>query len=205
MHRLVRRFILNDMVCGSALWNDVFRLVLPAVYEAVKIELEKEGSSFDELPDVFESKHRELSVHTLALVHHYVVPARSSEIRDVAEVKRIYLYCGFVMQFMGKSEEGVKIWEQLLTILLDQQAGTPSTCSTDDLSEMSSHEIRRKELKICAACVCHSLGRARLASGKVKHSLEKHNQDLEMTGTFHRNYNSHSDIAVCLSNLGNAY
>ncbi len=110
-----------------------------------------------------------------------------------------------VMRFMGKSEEGFKIWEQLLAILLDQQVGTPSRCSTDDLSEMASHENRRKELKIRVSRVCNSLVQAPLASGTLQQSLENHKQTSEMTRAIHGHDNSHSDIAMCLNNLDTGY
>ncbi len=80
MNRHVRRFVLNEIVHVSAVCNYAFSLALPAVHETVKIELEEEGTSFCELPDVFENGHCELSVHSLALVLHHMLPAKGSQV-----------------------------------------------------------------------------------------------------------------------------
>ncbi len=124
MHRLVRRFILSDMVLGSEVWNHVLSLAVPAIQEGVKTELEKEGNSFFHLPDVFRDNHRELSSHSLALVHHYMIQAQDSETWNVSKVKNINWYTGKVMRFLGKSGEVVEVWEHLLAILHRQQTQT---------------------------------------------------------------------------------
>ncbi len=114
MHRLVRRFILNDMVRGSATWNEAYSLALPAVHQNVKTELEKEGNSFSDLRDVFENNHRELLEHSVALVYLHMLPVQSSPVWCISQVEEIHRYSGMVIRFMGKPEEEVQVWQDLL-------------------------------------------------------------------------------------------
>ena len=218
MHRLVRRFILNDMEYGSAVWNDVYSLALPTVHEILKTELEKEGNSLCELPDVFENNHRELSGHSLALVHHHVLPMQDSEIRNVSEVESIHWYCGIVMRFMGKLEEEAKVWEQLLAILYHQQAENRCTSNIEGLSDIHNHENRGKEVGSLIARSVYGQGKPhpRIASclnnlgivyqrmGKLDKALEKHEQSLEMHRALH-GFKPHPDIASSLGSLGIVY
>ena len=122
MHRLVRRFILNDMVRSSAVRNNVYSSALLAVHGVLKTELDKTGNSFNEFLVVYESNHHEFAGHSLALVHQHAHPTMGSEIQNVAEVEYIHQYSGMVMRFMGKWEEGVEVWEHLLAILHHRHA-----------------------------------------------------------------------------------
>ena len=94
MHRLVRRFNLSGMVRGSEVWNHVCSLALFAVHECVRIELEKEGHSFSEMPDVFEKNHREFATHYLALSRHHSLRRQSADKQHVSEVEDINWYSG---------------------------------------------------------------------------------------------------------------
>ncbi len=45
-HRLVRGFVLSDMVAGSARWKAEYTLALNAIHEGVRTELERQGNIF---------------------------------------------------------------------------------------------------------------------------------------------------------------
>ncbi len=205
LHRLMRRFILNDMVRGSTMWTDVYSLALPAVYESVKTELEKEGNSFRALTDVFENNHRELSIHTLALVHHYVLQAQGSEGCDVSRVESIHWYSGRVMGFMGKLEEAAQVWEQLLAILHHQQGRNRRQNSIEGLSDMPHHENRGKEVKSCIATVHDSDDSGHKATGQRSRSASGLEGSVERRPAIHGHNKPHSDIAASLDNLGIVY
>ncbi len=102
MHRLEQRFIVCDMERGSGLWHEVYSFTLVRVHEAVETELGMEGKSFKQLPAVFDNNHREISLHTIALVHHCMLPAHGCEVQDVSKVEEIHRYSGKTMEFAGK-------------------------------------------------------------------------------------------------------
>ena len=205
MHRLVRRFILNDMGRGSVMWMHMYSVALPAVREVVKTELEKESKSFKVLPDVFEKNHRELSTHSLALVHHYVLPGQGTEVRDVSQVKDIHQYSGRVMQFMGKLEEEAQVWEQLLDILHHQQAENGRRSSDKGLSGVLHQENRGKEAKSLVAGEYDSLGSGLEATEELNSAVSKLEGSPEMGQAVHGHDKPHDDIAKALSNLGLVY
>ncbi len=205
MHRLVRRFILNDMGRGSRVWNHVYSVALPAVREVVKTELGKEGKSFTALPDIFENNHRELWTHSLALVHHYVLPAQGSEVRDVPEMKDIHQYSGRVMRFMAKLEEEAQVWEQLLTILHYQQAKTGRRSSNEGLSDVLNQENDGKEVKSRIAVGFDLLGSGPKAIEELNSAASKQEKGLEMGQMVHGHTKPHCDIAKALNDLGVVY
>ncbi len=84
IHRLVRRFILDDMEHGSVLCNESYGLALVSVYQLVESELLKEGGSFNELPDIFGNIHLEFIPHALALVNYHEPPASSNDLERFA-------------------------------------------------------------------------------------------------------------------------
>ncbi len=189
MHRLVRRFILNDMGRGSSMWNHVYTVALTAVHEIVKTELEKEGKSFRVLPAIFENNHLELTTHSLALVHHHVLPAQAqgSEVRD--EVKDIHKHSGRVMQFMGKLEDEAKVWEQLLAILYYQQAKNG----------------RRSKPRRDIASSLNNLGVVYYAMGKLDKALEKYKQSLYMYRAVNGHNTPHPNTASALRHIGDIH
>ncbi len=199
MHRLVRLFILKEMGRGSATWNDVFRLALPAVHECVKFELENEGNSFDKLPDVLVSRHREFVTHSVALVHHHILPVRGVEIRYVSEVVHIHRYGAKVMEFMGKSEEEVRVWEHLSIILHHQQAAERQRNSIEE------SRSRGEEWKSRIADVYNSLGCALMRTGKLDSAAARLEESLRMKRALHGHEQPHPEIALSLNNLGNVY
>ncbi len=205
MHRLVRMFILKDLGRGSLLWNNVYIHALLAVHHAVETELEEEGYSFNDLPDVFKNSHYKFVAHSRALVHHHVVPGRGSEVRNVSEVEDIHEYSGMVMEFMGKWEEEVQVWEHLLDILHHQETENRSSCSIEDSSDMSQYENRRKDERIRIANVYHRLGRALMEAGEFNSAASKIEQSLEMRREIYGHGKPDPGIATSLGNLGIVY
>ncbi len=205
MHRLVRRFILNEMLCESDLWNYVYSLALPAVHDGVESELRKESKSFCELPDVFENNHREFMAHSLALVHNHMLPASGGQIQDFSKVKDIHEYSGKLMRFMGKSHEEVQVWEHLQAILHHQQVENRSIRFSGRLLDMWHRRKREKEVEICLSRVYNSLGIALEISGKLNSAVLKLKSSLQMRRTIHGHGKAHPDIASSLNNLGNVY
>ncbi len=228
MHRLVRRFILIEMVYGSVVWHDVYSTALPVVHEKLKIELEKEGMSFRALPDVMVDNLRELSAHSLALVHHHVLPAQRSEVRDVSKVEEIHWCSGMVMRFMGKLEEEAQVWEQLLAILRYQKAENRNRGIASSLNNLGVVCIELGQLDKALvtyeqslemfreiyghnkphhaiAASLNNLGYLYEAMGKLDKALETYEQSLEMYRRVHGRNKPHHDIAGSLSNLGNLY
>ncbi len=201
MHRLVRRFILSGMIRGSALWNHVYSLALPAVHACVRIELEEEGNSFSKLPDVFEKNHREFTTHCLALAHHHTLSMQGSEMQHVSEVKDILLYSGRMMNFMGKWEEEIQVWKHLLVILQHQQEENRRSCIKHFLN-VSSRRNRRKETKIRIAWVYDSLGVAVMQAGKLISATSKLEKSIAMRQAIHGHNKPHPEIAGSLNNLG---
>ena len=204
MHRLVRLFILNDMGRGSAIWKDVYGFALPAVHEEVKTELETEGNSFCKLPDLFESNHRELAVHSLALVDHHVLPVSGSKISDVSKLEDVHLYCGMVKRFMGKSEEEVHVWEHLLAVLQHQQQENHRRRYIKRLLDVCHCRSREKEPTSRIANVYNNLGYALTTAGQLYTASSRLEQSLEMNRAIH-GHEPHLDIASSLNNLGLVY
>ncbi len=167
MHRLVRLFILKDLGRDVAIRNDAYRLALFALHRSVEIELKKEGSSFNAFPHVFRNIHWGFSAHSLALVHHHMLPVKGSEMRDVSEVEDIHCYSGRVMQFMGKSKEEVEVWEHLLEIFIYQRAENRKTSYSKLLLDPWSHRNRRKKVERRITSVYSSLGLALMTAGKL--------------------------------------
>ncbi len=205
MHRLVRRFILSSMVCGSEVWNHVYSLALLAVHECVRTEFEKEGKSFYELPDVFEDKHREFAAHSLALVRHHMPHKPGNVMQHRSEVEDIHRYSGKVMKFIGKWEEEVQVWEHLLGIYLLQEEEDRRRGSVERLLNMWRSRNRGKEVKIRIASTYDSLGVAVMRIGKLNQAASKLEESLEMRRAIHRHSKPHSDIATSLNNLGEVY
>ncbi len=92
-------------------------VALVTVRGVLEAELEKDGNSFYELPDVFDNNHREFAVHDQVLVDHSVPPARNNEKHHSAIVEDIHRYCGRLMEFVGKPQEEIEVWKQPLGIL----------------------------------------------------------------------------------------
>ncbi len=205
MHRLVWRFIMNDIERGSALWNEVYSAALVTIHEAVATELEKEGKSFETLPDVFGNNHDEFVAHATALVTHHTLPVQDAKIRNVLEVEDIHRYCGEAMGFMGKTEEEVHVWKCLVDILnhleVANRRGSSSVRSTD----VQYSEYQGKELKSRIADVYNSLGIALLTNGDLNDAASKHEESLELYRAIHGHEKPHPDIATSLGNLGRVY
>ncbi len=180
MHRLVQLFVLKDVGRGTTMWNDVHRLALLAVYQEVETELRKKGNSFYELPDIFEDYHVEFAAQSLALVRHYVGSARSSEKRNVSEVEDIHVYAGVVMEFMGKSEEGVEVWEDLLAIRNHQEAENRRRSFIERLQDAWYRRNRGKVVKLRIAHTYHSLGTALKDTGKLNRAASQLGQSSKM-------------------------
>ncbi len=189
MHRLVRQFILNEMTHDSAAWSNVYSLALLAVHEVVKTELNKKGNSFHELPDVFDTNHLELSAYSLALVHHYALLPRGSDIRNVAQVEDIHQYSGGVIGFMEKWEEQSQVWEHLLAIFHRQKLENPT--GTEVISRIAEANNR--------------LGDAFLRAGKFDSAASKLEHSLELYHEVHGNDKPNLEIASTLNNLGHVY
>ncbi len=147
MHRLVRGFILSETKRGSELWNEMYCVSLVTLHEVVVTELQKEDKSFEEFPNVFGDSHRQIASHTSALVDHHTLPSQAVEIQHISKVEDIHEYSGLVMEFMGKAEEEVQVWERLATILHHQQAANPRKGCTRGLLDMWHGHRRRKALK----------------------------------------------------------
>ncbi len=205
MHRLVRRFIIIDMERGSKLWNELYSVALLTVREAVETELKKEDKSFEEMPNVFGNKHHEISVHAFGLVEHHTLPAQGIEVQHVSEIEDIHQYCGNVMEFVGRSEEGVQVWEHLLEILQHQQVANRSRNFFGRLPNMWRDESREEEEKSRFADVYNLLGLALGRDGRFNDAASKHELSLEMRLAIHGPNKSHPDIATSLNNLGSAY
>ncbi len=167
MHRLVQLFILNDLRQGTTMWNDVHGLALLAVHKEVETELRKKGNSFSKLLDIFEDNHVEFAAQSLALVRHYVYSESDCENRNVSEVEDTHEYTGRVMEFMRKSEEGVEVWEDLLVILNNQQAGNRRRSLIQRLQDVWYRRNRGKVVKIPIAHTYHSLRTALMTTGKL--------------------------------------
>ncbi len=199
MHRLVRLFVVSDMERGSAEWNEVYSLALVCVHEAVEFELENDGKSFRELPDVFGNNHLEIASHAIGLVHHHTLPAQGAEIRDVSKVEEIHRYSGGVMKFMGKVEEEVQVWERLVDVLEHRQAAKRSRsrelCFLDDGSEVKSSN----------STSWSTFEGAPMRSGKLNDEALKHEQSLELLLAIQRRNKPYSDIGASLDNLGSVY
>ncbi len=204
MHRLVRLFILNDVGRGSPVWNDMYSLALLGVHGGVQTELEREGTSFDELPDVFKNNHRELATHALSLVHHHTLPARGSVVRNVSEVEDIHWYTGKLMKFMGKPYEEVSVREHLVDILHHQEEENRGKSRIPRLSKVRRRRNRRKQLNYRIADAYNSLGGALMRIGKLNDAASKLERSLEMRRAIHGR-KAHPDIARSLNNLGNVY
>ncbi len=200
MHRLVQRFILNDMVRGSAI-----SLTLRAVREVVKTELEKEGNSFCELPDVFENSHRELSTYTLALVHHYMLPAPARDLQDVSELEDFHWYTGKGTEFMGNWEEEVQAWDHLLIILHHQQTEKQRRRLSVCLVDARYRRNQEKKEKIRIVGVYCNMGFALRRIGKLDSAASKHEQGLEIRRAIYGYGKPHPVIASSLNSLGNVY
>ncbi len=205
MHRLVQLFILNDVGRGTTMWNDVHSLALLAVHQEVGTELRKKGNSFFELPDVFEDNHVQLAAHTLALVRHYVHSEGVSENWNDSKVYDIHKYTRRVMGFMGKSEEGVEVWEDLLVILNNQQAGNGKKGITERLQDVWYRRNRGKAVKLRIAHTHCSLGTALMATGKLNRAASQLELSFKMKRAIHGPKKPHPDIASSLNNLGNVY
>ncbi len=117
------------MARGSVVWNDLYSLALVTVHEAAENELEKEGKSFEELPDVFGNNYRKTMAHTTALVGHHTLPTQGAEIWNVSKVREISIHSGLkpysdvamslnnlgsVYQNLGKLNEALEVREQSL-------------------------------------------------------------------------------------------
>ncbi len=198
MHRLVRLFVLRKMEPGSGLWNEVHSVALVTVHEGVKIELAKEGKSFDELPDVFGNQHHEFMTHAISLVNHHTLPKQGDEILHVSKVEDIYRYCGKAMEFMGKPEE-VQVWEHLVQIWHHQQASSGRRSYDGHVSDEENYEKSR------TAYAYSSLGNALMENGKLDYAISIIEQSLGMYLNIHGHGKPHPDIARSLNNLGRAY
>ncbi len=98
----MRRFVLNDTIRDTSEWKYAYSLVLHAVHDGVKNELENEGNSFNELPEVYGNNRREFAAHSLALVHHHMLLAQESERKHDSKLEDIHRYCGMLMGLMGE-------------------------------------------------------------------------------------------------------
>ncbi len=205
MHRLVRRFILSDMQRGSALWNELYRIALVAVLEAVEKELKKDGKSFEELPYVMSNNNSEISAHAIALVRHHALPAQGAEIRDVAKVEDIHRYYGSIMEFMGNAEEAVQVWERLVDILHYLQARSRRNSYIGRLFDMGNRRNRKRELKSRIAGAYYSLGDALMRNGELNEAVCKAHQSLEMRRAIYGQNKLHHDITASLGGLAIAY
>ncbi len=205
MHRLVRRFILGNMVRGSVAWNYVYTLALFAVYENVETELENEAKSFRELPFVFGNNHCEFAAHTLALVHHHVLSTQGGEVQYVSEVEDIHRFSGKVMRFLGKAEEEVEVWERLLTILHHPEEETRRRRGLGCLPDVRYRRNRGKKMERGIADALGLLGAALMKMGKLSDAASKLELSLEMKQAIYKHHKSHPEIAVSLDNLGIVY
>ncbi len=165
MNRLVRLFVLNNMRTSSTMWHYVYKLALLAVHERLQTELEKEGSSFYNLPDVLGNNHCEFAAHSLALVYHHDT-AKELEVQEISAVEDIHRYSGMVMRFMGKSEE-VQVWKNLLAISASKQTVNRRESSIHCLLDMWHRQRQGKEAKSRIANIHNSLGIALMSSGEL--------------------------------------
>ena len=204
MHRLVRRFILSDMERGSALWNEVYNFALVSVHKLVETELENDGKSFKELAYVSGNSHRVFAAHATALVGHYTLPAQDVEIGHFSKVDDIHRYSGRAMEFMGKAEEEVQVWERLLDILLHRQSANRKS-SNENLSDTSHHENQGEEVESRIASVYNSLGGALVGLGRLYSAALHLEQSLEMYQVIHGHGKPHAHTAASLDNLGSVY
>ncbi len=205
MNRLVRQFILSGMSRGSAVWKDVYSLALHGVHQRMVTLLDKDGDSFNALPDVYENYHLELATHSLALVHHHVLPTKASENRGVSAVSHIHQYSGMVLDFMGRWEEEAEVWEHLLTILHYQKAENRSGRGDKVSSGIPHHEDRGNELESIIADVYNYLGNALIATGKFNSAASKLEQSLNMRRAIYGQNKPHLAIASSLYSIGNMY
>ena len=199
MHRLVRRFIVSDMERGSALWNELYSVALVTVHERVESELEKEGKSFAEFPDIFGSNHHEFVSHATALVDHHTLPGQGGEIRHVSKVEDIHRYSAEVMEFMGRVEEEVQMWTRYVDLLHHRQAANKRENCNGLLLDIGNEE------KTLIASAYNSLGLALVRNGKLNDGASMHEQSLEIRLEIHGPDKPHSAIAKSLNNLGSAY
>ena len=202
MHRLVRRFILNEMGRGSAVWNDVYSLALPAIHDVLENELRKQGYSFYEFPDVFETNHREFVTHTLALVHHHVLQAKDSETLNLSEVENIHEYSARVMEFMGKSVEEVEIRECWLAILHHEQAENRKRSCIERLRDLWHQRNRGRDVNTRIAHACTSLALALMGMGEFNRAALKLRESLEIRQAVYGHDKRPLQIAQSLRNLG---
>ncbi len=199
IHRLVRRFILSDIDRGSAVWNKVYSVALVCVHESVKAELRKEGKSYEELPYVFGTKHREIGAHAASLIDHHALPMHGAEILHFSEVQEIHRYSGKAMEFMGKVEEELQVWKRLLTILEHPQAvNRTRSCYGPSLDVAHEQKFR-------VAATHRSLGNALRRNGKLHHAASVLDKALRMELAIYGPNKPHLDIAIALSNLGTLY
>ncbi len=205
MHGLVRRFILGGMVRGSAVWNQVYSLALPAVHDCVRIEIEEEGNSFSELPDVFENNHCEFATHCLALVQHHTLQRQVSEMQHVSEVEDIHWYSSRMMEFMGKWDEEIEVREHLLAILQQQLDTNRKRGFVERFKDMWYHRNQAKEVKGRIARVYRGLGAAVMETGNLNRAASELEQSLAMERATHGRKRPHHNIAGSLNNLGNVY
>ncbi len=199
MHRLVRRFIVSDMERGSAEWNGVYSVALVEIHEVVETELGKEGNSYAVLPDLIGSNHDEFVTHAHALVNHYTLPAQDAEKQQVAQVEDIHRYCGTALMFMGKAEEEMQVWEQLVNILQHEHASIQRRRCSEPSSDAENEENSR------IASAYNQLGKALRGNGKFNDALSVHEKSLEMYLAIHGHDKPHPDIAASLSNLGGVH
>ncbi len=202
MHGLVRRFVLGDMERGSAIWNEVYNVALVTVHAGVETELRNEGRSFEELPEIFGSNHRDFATHARALVEHHTLPVLGDEIRHASEVEDIFRYSGNVMVHLGKAEEEIQVWKRLLAILHYQEVNRGYV---ERLFDMLYRRNRGKDLKSRMADVYNSLGLTLMTTGNLHDAASKLEQSLEMKLAIHGHDKVHSDIAALLGNVGLVY
>ncbi len=185
MHRLVRRFILSDMERGSVLWNDVYNLALFSVHECIDAELKKENKTFEEFSDLYGSNHRKLEPHALALIDHHSLPSAGTDIQHVSKVGDIHRYGGYFLEFSGKIEEEVHVWECLLAILHRQYG--------------------ENDVKSCVADAHSSLGNALSVMGKLADAASTLEHSLKMYRRIHGHETAHPEIAMALNDLALVY
>ncbi len=199
MHRLVRRFILSSMERGSALWNELYSTALLSTHEVAATELEKEAKSFGELPEIFGLNHRETVAHASALVCHYTLPEQGADIQHASKVEDMHRYCGMAMKFIGKADNEVRVWENLVDILHNRQAigrkRSHNRCFSDELNEEKSD----------IANAYNSLGNALVRNGKLNEAASKLELSLKLCRMIHGHDKVHPAIAASLGNLGNVY
>ncbi len=199
MHRLVLRFIVNEIERGSRLWNEVYSFALVSVHETVEKELEMVGKSFEQLPVVFNNNQREIAAHAIALVHHHTLPAEGAQIRNVSQVEDMHWYSGKAMKSLGRVEEEVQVWEGLVNVLEHRQVPDQSKSNSQSLLDVRTD----RESRVAAAN--DSLGMAFMRNGRLNDATAKLENSLKMRLAIHGPDKPHSDIALSLNNLGLMY